>query len=92
MAEQLSQTSAAQCERIINALRNRSGGMSTLDMKQELDVYDPPARVYQLRWEQDYNIVLNWTYQETQPGQLHRIGHYVLLPGSWLASNSQEVA
>ena len=47
---------------------------------RHLDVYDPRARVMQLRKDGN-SITTTWTRIPTESGHLHRVGLYVLVAG-----------
>ena len=59
--------------------------ISTLQAKIELDIYDPPARIFQLRHEKGLNIHTSWRLEYTPEGKPHRVGVYTLLPGNYQA-------
>lgn len=69
-------TGVAQCARLLARLRN--GPLTTTEAQRKLDVYDPPARIFQLR-AQGHRIDTVWTRDETEAGVLHRVGRYVLV-------------
>lgn len=71
-------TSAAQCARIRTALSQFS--LTTFEAMRQLDVYDPRARVLQLR-KAGESIKTVWTRIPTESGDLHRVGLYVLATG-----------
>lgn len=64
-----------QAERLLAALRCYA--ITTFEAMRYLDVYYPPARVQQLR-EQGHKIVRHWQVIETESGDKHRVGLYVL--------------
>lgn len=64
-----------QAERMLAALR--CFPVTTFEAMRYLDVYCPPARVQQLR-EQGYEIKTLWQVIETESGDKHRVGLYVL--------------
>ncbi len=67
-----------QRERILQALQ--IGPLTTFEASRYLDSYYPPVRVAELR-DQGHDIVLHWIRIETEVGEVHRIGQYVLTPG-----------
>lgn len=69
-------SNSAQCARLLQ--RPRQGPLTTTEAQRKLDVYDPPARVFQLR-AQGHRIDTVWTRDETEAGVLHRVGRYVLV-------------
>lgn len=66
----------AQRARLLEALR--SGPLSTLEARRELDVLHPAARVQELR-ERGHPITTTWTFEATPCGERHRVARYVLL-------------
>lgn len=68
-----------QRARIIAALQ--IAPVTTFELMRILDCFDPRPRVLELRAE-GHRIDLHWVYAETEQGQTHRIGQYVLLPKS----------
>ena len=64
-----------QRARIIAALQ--IGPVTTYELMRILDCFDPRPRVLELRAE-GHRIDLHWVYAETEQGQTHRIGQYVL--------------
>ena len=71
-------TCAVQCARIREALSRFS--LTTYEAMRHLDVYDPRARVMQLRKDGN-SITTIWTRIPTESGHLHRVGLYVLVAG-----------
>ena len=71
-------TCAVQCARIRAALSQFS--LTTFEAMRQLDVYDPRARVLQLR-QAGENITTTWSRITTESGDLHRVGVYVLGTG-----------
>jgi len=68
-------TCAVQCARIRATLSRFS--LTTFEAMRHLDVYDPRARVLQLRKAGEH-IDTHWTKVATESGHLHRVGVYVL--------------
>lgn len=64
-----------QAERLLAALRCYA--ITTFEAMRYLDIYYPPARVQQLR-DQGYQIKRLWQVIETESGDKHRVGLYVL--------------
>lgn len=69
----------AQRARLLEALR--SGPLSTLDIRRQLDVLMPAARVFELR-HSGHNIMTSWSDEPTDSGQMHRVARYSLHPSS----------
>lgn len=73
-----SNTSAAQCKRLLSALRNAgSYGISTLEARNMLDILHPGGRIKNLR-ERKYEIVTVWSLEHTNEGK-HRVARYILI-------------
>lgn len=70
---------AVQCARIRAALSRFN--LTTFEAMRHLDVYDPRARVLQLRKDGE-SIKTVWTRIPTESGDLHRVGLYVLAAGA----------
>ena len=66
---------AVQCARIRAALSRFS--LTTFEAMRHLDVYDPRARVLQLRHAGE-SITTTWSRITNESGHLHRVGVYVL--------------
>lgn len=64
-----------QAARLLEALR--CFAITSFEAMRYLDVYHPPARVQQLR-EQGHKIDTHWQVIETESGDKHRVGLYVL--------------
>jgi hypothetical protein len=71
-------TCAVQCARIRAALSQFS--LTTFEAMRHLDVYDPRSRVLQLR-QAGESITTTWGRINTESGDLHRVGVYVLGTG-----------
>lgn len=72
-------TCEVQCARIRAALSQFS--LTTFEAMRHLDVYDPRARVLQLR-QAGESITTTWGRITTESGDLHRVGVYVLGTGA----------
>ena len=68
-------SSEVQCVRIRAALSQFS--ITTFEAMRYLDVYDPRARVMQLR-NQGEAIDTHWQTVITEAGERHRVGRYTL--------------
>ena len=69
---------AVQCDRIRAALSQFS--LTTFEAMRHLDVYDPRARVMQLRNSGEF-ITTTWSRITTESGHWHRVGLYMLETG-----------
>ena len=67
----------AQRDRLLAAMREL-GNVSTFEAMRYLDCYDPRPRILELR--QHFSITTVMRRQETESGESHRIGVYVLNP------------
>ncbi len=65
-----------QRERALEALQTL-GHLTTFEGSRYLDLYDPRARVMELR-KAGHPIVTTWRKVPTESGRLHRIGVYVM--------------
>ena len=72
-------SSAIQQARILKALEQAGPqGMSTINLREELDIMHPGGRVLELR-ETGHRIETVWTVTENAQGFPHRCARYVLL-------------
>lgn len=78
LAEHPGSSCIAQCARIRAALSRFS--LTTYEAMRHLDVYDPRARVMQLR-NSGEAITTAWGCIATESGNLHRVGVYALGTG-----------
>ena len=67
--------SRSQRARLLEALSRYS--VTTFEAMRYLDVYHCPARILQLR-KLGYRIATHWQTVETEAGETHRVGLYVL--------------
>jgi hypothetical protein len=67
--------SHSQRARLLEALSRYA--VTTFEAMRYLDVYHCPARILQLR-KQGYQITTHWQTVETESGDKHRVGLYVL--------------
>uniref|UniRef100_UPI00353185B6 helix-turn-helix domain-containing protein n=1 Tax=Cupriavidus sp. WGlv3 TaxID=2919924 RepID=UPI00353185B6 len=67
---------ASQSARMALALEEL-GSVSTYECRQPLAIYCPPASKFDLL-QQDHRIETHWQSIETDCGQVHRVGLYVL--------------
>lgn len=67
--------SRSQRARLLEALSRYS--VTTFEAMRYLDVYHCPARILQLR-KQGYRITTHWQVVQTESGERHRVGLYVL--------------
>jgi hypothetical protein len=73
-----------QCQKVLIALREASSdGLSTIQIREDLDCMMPAARIYELRHEQGFNIKLIWNREKNAQGNEHTCGRYILFPGKW---------
>ncbi len=65
----------SQCARLMAALARFA--VSSFEAMRYLDVYHCPARILQLR-QAGHQITTHWQTVETEAGERHRVGLYVL--------------
>lgn len=71
----------SQCAKLLDALQQTPGGLTTIAIRDTLDILSPPARIRDLK-EFGHNIAIERVQGDTQRGRKHRgISRYVLLPG-----------
>jgi hypothetical protein len=68
----------AQRARLLAALRR--GPMTTLEIRRELDVLMPAARIHELRHLYRKNILTVRVHRQTESGQVHSVALYALQP------------
>lgn len=73
----------AQQKRLLAALRASSKGLSTIQIREQLDIMAPAARVHELRWEHGQNIQTVERVDTNAQGFEHTCAYYVLLNGKW---------
>ncbi len=74
--KKLSNNSHAQCARLLAYLEiNQSINSATA--REELDIYHPPARIYDLR-QQGHKIITHWETIDTDKGT-HRVARWVYM-------------
>jgi hypothetical protein len=79
MSKKNNTTYAVQRARILNVLIERGAkGLTTIEMREELDVMSPASRVLELR-ELGHQIQTVWTVSENAQGNNHRNARYVLI-------------
>ncbi|MCB1690900.1 MAG: helix-turn-helix domain-containing protein [Halioglobus sp.] len=73
-----------QRQRVLIALRQAgSNGLSTIQLREDLDVMMPGARIFELRHNHGLNIQLIWNRERNAQGNEHNCGRYILFPGMW---------
>lgn len=81
--DQHSNSTAAQRQRVAEALRKSRGGCTTIELRRDYDVMMPAARIHELRWVYCLNIQTLWDLDTSESGNRHRVARYVLQPGVW---------
>lgn len=77
-------STTAQRHRLIEALRAiGSNGLTTIQIREQLDIMMPAARVHELRWKLGYNIQEIRDHDENAQGNRHTCSRYVLMAGRW---------
>jgi hypothetical protein len=78
MSKKQNTTYAAQRSRILTSLMQlKAKGLTTIEMREELDVMSPAPRVLELR-EEGHQIETVWTTSENAQGKTHRNARYLL--------------
>ncbi len=73
--QRFSTDTVAQRDRLLAWLL--SSTITTLQARQELDIFHPAARIQELR-DQGHNIITHWTTADTGKAK-HRVACYALL-------------
>ena len=82
--DKFTQSIAAQQKRILQALRlEGSKGISTIQLREELDVMSPAPRIFELRKLFKHNIQTIKRIDVNAQGHKHQCAYYVLLAGEW---------
>jgi uncharacterized protein YcaQ len=68
---------ATQAARLLEALHY--GPLTTNEARRFLDVFDPAARVRDLRHKHGHEIETHWQNSVTEQGVSHRVGLYCLV-------------
>jgi hypothetical protein len=68
----------AQRARLLEALE--CGPLTTIEIRRDLDIMMPAARVWDLRHRSGKNISMAWTDRPTDGGRMHRVALYSLHP------------
>ena len=68
---------ASQRQRFKAALL-KLGSVLTFELSRFLDIYSPPPRKFELVHDEGWDIDLIWERFETESGEIHRIGRYIL--------------
>lgn len=77
-------STVAQRQRLIEALRAEGSlGMTTIQIRELLDIMAPAARIYELRWLFGYNIQQIRDCDRNAQGKHHVCSRYVLTSGHW---------
>jgi hypothetical protein len=67
-----------QAKRLLIALK-ALGSLTTIEIRRHLDILAPAAKIFDLRYRQNQNILLSWETTETDAGIKHKIGRYSLV-------------
>ncbi|MFL9922619.1 helix-turn-helix domain-containing protein [Paraburkholderia fungorum] len=78
---------AAQCARLYEALQ--LGPMTTIEIRRDLDVLMPAARIWDLKHKQGKPIEKYWVDRPTASGNLHRVAMYALMPPKLVSMPTQ---
>lgn len=77
-AENTGNDANTQAKRFLKALQ-AVGPITTIEARRHLDILAPAARIFELRYRQNQNIVMTWLHEFTESGVRHRIGRYTLV-------------
>lgn len=69
-----------QRARLLEALQRSP--MTTIEIRHELDILMPAARIWELKHREGKNIEKVWVDRPTAAGNMHRVALYVLKPQS----------
>ncbi len=69
-------SAASQRQRIMTALAQSA--CTSNELQRHLDCYDCNARINELRHQDGHQISMSWVQQETEAGELHRVGMFFL--------------
>lgn len=79
-----STASSVQRQRLLVALRKVGNeGLTTIQIREQLDIMMPAARVHELRWNYGYNIQAIPDHDYNAQGNHHSCKRYVLFSGRW---------
>lgn len=60
-----------------------NGSATTTEIRHQLDIMMPAARIHELRHNQNINIGRTWDIAENPGGTDHKVALYVLLSGTY---------
>lgn len=69
----------AQRARVLAALRE--GPITTMELRNQHDVYSPPPRIFELRHRFGFQIQTEWRWDVDPEGRRHKVGRYTLIEG-----------
>jgi hypothetical protein len=72
-----SNNTEAQRARLLEHLK-QFGSATTIELRRDLDVLMPAARVHELRYRFGHNITMVRVYQPTDCGKMHKVARYFL--------------
>jgi len=82
-----SHATTAQRKKLLTHLKEK-GSATTTEIRHELDILQPAARIFELRHDQNYNITRTWDVTENPGGTDHRVARYTLLSGTYLGGKN----
>lgn len=80
-------TLPVQRQRLLKWLQENS--VTTLEARSLLNILAPAARVFELRHNENHNIITHWVDDITAEGKKHRVAKYILLPGKWRGNQNE---
>jgi len=69
----------AQRKRVLKALEESAGGLTTIELREQHDCMSPAPRIFELRHHYGKRIETNYSYDFNAQGNGHRVARYVLL-------------
>jgi hypothetical protein len=84
-------STTVQRQRLVEALRARVPiARITIQIREQLDIVMPAARVHKLRWELGYKVQAVPSRDCNPQGNHHKCKRYVLLSGTWVKAGVVE--
>lgn len=74
-------TLTAQRARLLEWLKVKP--MTTIEVRHQLNILAPAARIFELRHTYNLNIVTHWEQGITPEGKKHRVAKYILMSSNY---------
>jgi hypothetical protein len=78
-----------QRQRLLKALIETVGGLTTIQLREDHDIMAPAPRIYELRWRENHNIQKIFVRDSNAQGNTHSCARYILLSGKWNGGSAQ---